>query len=263
MPRIRTIKPEFFRHHDLYLAEKKSKLPIRVAFSGLWCCADKEGRFKWKPTELKLDVLPYDEVDFNTVLNCLIENEFIVKYTVENRDYGFIPKFKEHQRITGTEKQYDSKLPEYYGNNLESHNASIENGKKSKNLQNADNHTAFQSVSKETTWIEGKEEGEKDKKERREGKESDDFRFWESEKKQFFNSGDWIFKFVRDKELVLEDFDMLAKEFISDLELKEDYKELKELKRHFTNWYNVKDKSKKSKKNYSQNGKAKNMNDII
>ncbi len=263
MPRIRTIKPEFFRHHDLYLAEKKSKLPIRVAFSGLWCCADKEGRFKWKPTELKLDVLPYDEIDFNKVLDCLIANEFIIKYTINNSDYGFIPKFKEHQRITGTEKQYDSKLPEYNGNTLESHSDSKENIRISENLQSIDNHTAFQSTSMETTWIEGKEEGEKDKKERREGKESIDFVFWENEKKQFLASGDWIFKFCRDKDLQLEDFDKSAKIFLSDLELKEDYKDIKELKRHFTNWFNKKDKVVKSKNNYSQNGKPKNINDFV
>lgn len=111
MPRIRTIKPEFFRHHDLYLAEQDSKLPIRVAFSGLWCSSDKEGRFKWKPTQLKLDILPYDELNFTEVLECLVKNEFIVKYIVDEKEYGFIPTFKEHQRITGTEKDYDSKLP--------------------------------------------------------------------------------------------------------------------------------------------------------
>ena len=60
MARIRTIKPEFYRHHDLFLAEKESGLPLRLAFSGLWLCADKEGRFKWNPNQLKLDELPYD-----------------------------------------------------------------------------------------------------------------------------------------------------------------------------------------------------------
>lgn len=157
MPRIRTIKPEFYRHHDLFLAEKTSKLPIRVAFSGLWLCADKEGRFKWKPTELKLDILPYDELDFNEVLECLIKNKFIIKYTVDNKDYGFIPTFKDHQRITGTEKNYDSKIPEYTGNTMESQSVSIETVKKYIKPQNVDNQMAFQSVSTETSRMTGME----------------------------------------------------------------------------------------------------------
>lgn len=173
MPRIRTIKPEFFRHHDLYLAEKKSKLPIRVAFSGLWCCADKEGRFKWKPTELKLDVLPYDEIDFNDVLQCLINEGFIIKYLSNKKEYGLIPTFKDHQRITGTESKYDSKLPEYSGNNMESHSVSKESRSVSKEIlseiQDVDNQMAFQNDSKETLRQVGKDirkgiEG-KDKKE--------------------------------------------------------------------------------------------------
>jgi hypothetical protein len=235
MPRIRTIKPEFYRHHELFLAETESKLPIRVAFSGLWLCADKEGRFKWKPTELKLDILPYDELDFNKVLDCLVDKGFIIKYSVSGKHFGLIPTFKDHQRITGTEKQYESKIPEYNGNTMDFHSIS-------KKSQLPDSHTAFQSVSKETPCWEGKEEG-KDKKERTEGKEGSvdfDFKFWTAEKKNFLNGGDWIFKFCRDKGIPIEIFDSAASEFISDIELKEDYKEVKELRRHFTNWYNLK-----------------------
>lgn len=161
MPRIRTIKPEFFRHHDLYLAEKKSNLPLRVAFSGLWCCADKEGRFKWKPTELKLDVLPYDELDFDNVLQWLIDEGFIIKYYSEDKEYGLIPTFKDHQRITGTESKYESKLPKYNGSTKEIHNDSKEVTNVSidipKKIQDADNQMAFHNDSKETLWQVGKD----------------------------------------------------------------------------------------------------------
>ena len=47
--RIRTVKPEFFTHEGLFDAEKATKLPLRVAFVGLWCAADREGRFRWEP----------------------------------------------------------------------------------------------------------------------------------------------------------------------------------------------------------------------
>jgi len=61
---------------------------------------------------------------------------------------------------------------------------------------------------------------------------------WESDKSSFFNAGNWIFKFCTDKSISTEDFDSLSKEFISDLELREDFKPLKEIRNHFTNWYN-------------------------
>ena len=62
MARIRTIKPEFFHHHRLYRAELDAKLPLRLAFAGLWCAADREGRFEWEPEQLKAAILPYDDI---------------------------------------------------------------------------------------------------------------------------------------------------------------------------------------------------------
>lgn len=109
MARIRSIKPEFFRHHGLYLAEKKSGYPLRIAFAGLWTAADREGRFRWRPAELKLDCLPHDEVDFDLVLDSLHEEGFVVKYQVGSDFYGFIPSWSRHQSINMRESQ--SKLP--------------------------------------------------------------------------------------------------------------------------------------------------------
>jgi hypothetical protein len=103
MGRIRSIKPEFFKHEELFNAEDETGLPLRVAFSGLWTLADREGRFKWKPTQIKLDVLPYDKVDMTTVLDALAVYGFIVKYSSDGKDFGFIPSFKEHQVINHRE----------------------------------------------------------------------------------------------------------------------------------------------------------------
>lgn len=99
MARIRTIKPEFFRHEELYEAEKKSGLPLRVAYAGLWTVADREGRFRWKPRVLVLDVLPFDDVDFADVLDALAEHGFIVRYQVGGDTFGMIPSFKGHQHV--------------------------------------------------------------------------------------------------------------------------------------------------------------------
>jgi len=110
MARIRTIKPGFFRHEGLYEAEKETALPLRVAFAGLWTVADKSGRFKWLPRELKLDCLPYDEVDFSRVLDALSTRGHIVKYAIGGKEYGLIPSWSEHQIINNRESE--SVLPE-------------------------------------------------------------------------------------------------------------------------------------------------------
>lgn len=104
MARIRTIKPEFFRHEALFEAEQASGLPLRVAYAGLFTAADREGRFKWSPRNLKLDCLPYDEVDFAAVLEALAAAGFIVRYEIGGESYGAIPSWSSHQHINMRER---------------------------------------------------------------------------------------------------------------------------------------------------------------
>lgn len=111
MARIRTIKPEFFRHEALYEAEQETGLPLRIAFAGLWTAADREGRFRWAPRQLKLDCLPYDDADFSRVLDALMTRGFIVKYAVDSKYYGHIPSWKQHQVINNREKPSDLPSP--------------------------------------------------------------------------------------------------------------------------------------------------------
>ena len=103
MARIRSIKPSFFRHRRLFLAEQETGLPLRVAFAGLWTVCDREGRFHWEPDEIKLDCLPYDDVDFSRVLDALATRGFIVRYASGGRDYGWVPGFTTHQVINNRE----------------------------------------------------------------------------------------------------------------------------------------------------------------
>ena len=107
--RIRTIKPEFFLHERLFEAEQQSGLPLRVAYAGLWCAADREGRFKWEPRRLGVQILPYDQVDFSRVLHALTTRGFIVKYASETGECGVIPSFTTHQVINNRERE--SELP--------------------------------------------------------------------------------------------------------------------------------------------------------
>lgn len=109
MARIRTIKPEFFRHEGLFELEQETGLSIRIAFAGLWTACDREGRFKWTPKTLKLDCLPFDECDFGRVLDALCTRGFIVKYESDGREFGFIPSWGEHQVVNNRESP--SSLP--------------------------------------------------------------------------------------------------------------------------------------------------------
>lgn len=103
MARIRTVKPELFRHEELYELEQETGLPVRLAFIGLFTACDREGRFKWRPLALKLDALPFDNVDFSRVLDALESRGFVVRYRIGTEDYGCIPTFCTHQAINNRE----------------------------------------------------------------------------------------------------------------------------------------------------------------
>jgi hypothetical protein len=113
--RIRTVKPEFFRHEELFEAEQASGLPLRLAYAGLWIVADREGRFRWRPRNIKLDVMPFDDVDFEAVLNELATRKFIVKYEVGGEIFAHIPKWSKHQHVNQREAASDLPAPDEDG----------------------------------------------------------------------------------------------------------------------------------------------------
>ncbi len=103
MPKIRTVKPELFRHEALFAAEQDYQLLLRLGFIGLFTCCDREGRFRWQPRQLKLDIFPYDEIDMARVLDALAARGFIIKYQANDKLYGCIPSWKNHQCINHRE----------------------------------------------------------------------------------------------------------------------------------------------------------------
>jgi len=111
--RIRTVKPEFFVHAEIADLERETGLPIRLAFIGLWCAADRDGRFKWDSRRLGVQILPYDNVDFETIMEALASRGFIEKYEIDGRTYGWVPSFSRHQVINNREP--DSLIPSSAG----------------------------------------------------------------------------------------------------------------------------------------------------
>lgn len=121
MARIRTIKPDFFRHEQLFESEKSCKLPLRLAFAGLFTAADRQGRFRWQPRVLKLDVLPFDDVDFGKVLDALAAHGFIVKYEMDGEFFGHIPSWCKHQHINQREAESVIPAPDSEGASICAH----------------------------------------------------------------------------------------------------------------------------------------------
>lgn len=142
MGRIRTVKPEFFLHEELFELEEDNKLPIRLGFLGLWTVCDREGRFSWRPRMLKAQVLPYDEIDFERVLEVLAEAGFIVKYEYGGSEFGYIPSWKKHQVINQREAQ--SKLPDPNSNETHVHTYALQHkGPSSRRIPDEVRETVF------------------------------------------------------------------------------------------------------------------------
>ena len=87
--RARNIKPGFFLNCELAEVDFAS----RILFIGLWCYADREGRFKWKPKQIKATVFPYDNVNIEKLLGNLMSLHFITR----NDTTGYVEHFKKHQ----------------------------------------------------------------------------------------------------------------------------------------------------------------------
>lgn len=112
--RIRSIKPDLFADEKLWdLDAGNPGMHVLRAFEGLWCFADREGRFEWRPRALRSLVLPYWDGDMERVLELLQEGGFIRRYTgpdaSSTRDYGVVVNFLKHQ--TPNNRENASQIP--------------------------------------------------------------------------------------------------------------------------------------------------------
>lgn len=106
MARIRTLKPEFFTSEDIV-----SLSPLtRLLYIAIWCEADREGRFVWKPITFKLRYFPGDDCDILGMCDALVTRGLLVRYASADVEYAYIPTFHSHQHINPREAE--SQLPE-------------------------------------------------------------------------------------------------------------------------------------------------------
>ena len=112
--RIRYLKPDFFIDEDI------AELPplTRILFQGLWCSADKAGRLEDRPKKLKVQLMPYDNIDIEKALQILAKQKttspqrsFIIRYEINGEKYIQIINWDKHQKPHHTEKA--SIIPPY------------------------------------------------------------------------------------------------------------------------------------------------------
>lgn len=102
--RSRNIKPGFFLNEEL----AEMDFATRLLFIGLWCYADREGRFEWKPKKIHAAIFPYDhDLDVEKMLRNLMSLHLITCHD----KVGYIPCFLKHQHPHPHEAK--SSLPSY------------------------------------------------------------------------------------------------------------------------------------------------------
>lgn len=113
MPRIRYIKPDFFKDEHL----KELPFEARLLFAGLWCWADRDGRLEDRPERVKVEIMPYDQVDVEKMLEMLSQPKngttrpFIQRYEVAGEKYIQIISWDKHQKPHHTEKKSTIPIP--------------------------------------------------------------------------------------------------------------------------------------------------------
>ena len=106
---MRTTKPEYWADEDLADLSRDA----RLLYIGLWNLADEHARLRGRADYIKGQLLPYDEdlppVAVDKLLDELANAGKVIRYTVENRSYLFLPNLSKHQRLEP--EKVPSRLP--------------------------------------------------------------------------------------------------------------------------------------------------------
>ena len=117
MPRIRTIKPDFWEDDVIGLLSRDA----RLLFIATWNLADDEGRLRWSAPYLKASAFMYDDDIDNAVVERLMTEleglELVRPYRAGKAQQPFatVTNFARHQKIN---RPSASKLPDPNGENV-------------------------------------------------------------------------------------------------------------------------------------------------
>lgn len=110
MPRIRTVKPEFWEDELLGVMPRDARLLFIATFN----MADDEGILRWTPAYIKAQAFMYDDDltigDVGKLMQCLADTGLIFPYIggAARQQMAVVVNFRKHQRINRPQK---SKLP--------------------------------------------------------------------------------------------------------------------------------------------------------
>jgi hypothetical protein len=107
MARARNIKHSFFMNEALADCEPLA----RILFIGLWTIADFKGNLEYKPRKIKAQLLPYDNVEIDSLVSALDKSRLITIYSNGDLQYININKFVKHQNPHKNEKEKGSDVP--------------------------------------------------------------------------------------------------------------------------------------------------------
>lgn len=93
MARQRIVKPSFFTNEDLGECSPLA----RLLFAGLWCWADREGYLEDRPRRLRAEILPYDQVDGETLVSELVAAGLVERLEVDGVRVLRVVNFARHQ----------------------------------------------------------------------------------------------------------------------------------------------------------------------
>lgn len=98
MPRIRTIKPDFFISETVTALDFRT----RLTWIGLWTHCDDYGRHRDNVKLIKAAVWPLDAVSLRDVaddLDALVIAGLLYRYSIDGKTYLQVTNWEEHQRV--------------------------------------------------------------------------------------------------------------------------------------------------------------------
>lgn len=112
MPRIRTIKPEF------WVDEKVVELSpwARLLFIGMWNFADDQGYIDYSPKRIRMQIFPGDTVDIDALIGELLDSGMVRAYESPIGPVLHITNWSRHQRVDKASKpRFDPSALRPYG----------------------------------------------------------------------------------------------------------------------------------------------------
>lgn len=93
MPRIRSIKPDFFTSEQIVSVS----IAARYLFEGIWVFGDDDGYIAHSPVQMKMRIFPGDSVDVPALIQELLDVGLVQLVNTDQGEALWVPSFRNHQ----------------------------------------------------------------------------------------------------------------------------------------------------------------------